>query len=59
MRHQRPGLAALQQALQQTDLSIGEICTRIGYEEPKYFIHVFRKQTGTTPLRHRKSKQAS
>jgi LacI family transcriptional regulator len=50
-------IARAKELLEDTDLSIGEISTRIGYEEPKYFIHVFRKQTGTTPLRHRKSKQ--
>ena len=29
----------------------------IGYEESKYFIHVFKQQTGTTPLKYRKAKQ--
>lgn len=43
--------------LEDTDLSVAEIGQRIGYEEAKYFIHVFKQQTGTTPLRYRKSKQ--
>lgn len=43
--------------LEDTDLSITEIGQRIGYEESKYFIHVFKQQTGTTPLKYRKAKQ--
>ncbi len=37
--------------------SVAEIGRRIGYAEAKYFVHVFKQQTGTTPLKHRKAKQ--
>lgn len=42
--------------LEDTDLSIAEVGQRIGYDEAKYFIHVFRQQTGTTPLQYRKAR---
>ncbi|MBL9176815.1 MAG: XylR family transcriptional regulator [Verrucomicrobiaceae bacterium] len=43
--------------LEDTDLSIAEIARRVGYVEAKYFIHVFKHQTGATPLKYRKEKQ--
>lgn len=43
--------------LEDTDLSIAEVARRIGYVEAKYFIHVFKHQTGATPLKYRKEKQ--
>lgn len=42
--------------LEDTDLSIAEIARRIGYAEEKYFVHVFKQQTSTTPLKYRKGK---
>jgi len=39
--------------LSETDLRIGEICERIGYQSDKYFIQVFRTNEGTTPLAFR------
>ena len=42
-----------------SDLSIAGISERCGYNEPKYFIQVFHRQTGTTPAvfrRHARGK---
>jgi LacI family transcriptional regulator len=39
--------------LQDTDLSIGTVASRIGFSEPKYFCEVFRKMEGTTAGRYR------
>ena len=49
-------IARARELLEDTDLSVAEISQRIGYPEAKYFIHVFRNHTGTTPLQYRKSK---
>ncbi|WP_128103027.1 ABC transporter substrate-binding protein [Paenibacillus sp. DCT19] len=35
--------------LQQTDLSLQEIATSIGYADVSYFIRIFKKSTGVTP----------
>lgn len=40
--------------LQQTELSIAEIATRVGYGGVNYFVRQFREKTGTSPLRFRK-----
>lgn len=37
-----------------TELSVGEVCTAVGYEDQSYFIKVFRQSTGVTPGRFRK-----
>lgn len=50
-------IARARELLDDTDLSVAEISQRIGYPEAKYFIHVFRQHTGTTPLRFRKARQ--
>jgi LacI family transcriptional regulator len=50
-------IARARELLEDTDLSVGEIGQRIGYEESKYFIHVFKQQLGTTPLKYRRMKQ--
>lgn len=55
----RVRMARARELLEDTDLSIADIAQRIGYDEAKYFIHVFKQQTGTTPLRYRKSKQGT
>lgn len=38
-----------QQLMGGTDLSIKEICYRVGYSDPNYFSRLFRKQTGLMP----------
>jgi two-component system, response regulator YesN len=35
--------------LRTTGLKTFEICYRVGYNDPHYFSHVFKKQTGVTP----------
>jgi two-component system response regulator YesN len=35
--------------LRTTALKTFEICDRVGYNDPHYFSHVFKKQTGVTP----------
>jgi LacI family transcriptional regulator len=41
--------------LQETDLSIGTVGSRIGFSEPKYFCEVFRKVEGITAGRYRQT----
>lgn len=41
--------------LRDTDLSVEEICRRVGYSEKKHFYKKFREITGTTPSAFRKS----
>ena len=41
-----------------TDKKIYEICSEIGYTEPKYFIKRFRQIVGVTPKEYRKSRAA-
>lgn len=43
-------LRAAKMMLMETNLRIGEICERVGYQSDKYFIQVFRDHEGTTPL---------
>lgn len=40
--------------LQGTDLSVNEICTRIGYDNINYFIRLFKEKEGITPYQYRK-----
>ncbi len=49
-------IARARELLEDTDLSIAEVGQRVGYDEAKYFIHVFKKQMGVTPLKYRKTK---
>lgn len=37
-----------------TQLSISDICTMSGYQDPLYFSRLFRKQTGMSPMAYRK-----
>lgn len=37
-----------------TDLSVSEVAGRLGFESPSYFIRLFRRQTGLTPLQYRR-----
>lgn len=41
--------------LRGTDLPVGEICQRAGFEDQSYFIKVFRRYAGMTPGRYRKA----
>ncbi|MFC4770879.1 PocR ligand-binding domain-containing protein [Enterococcus hermanniensis] len=43
-----------EQLLKSTDWSITEISAALGYIEPGYFIRMFKKITGVTPLNYRK-----
>lgn len=38
----------------ETRLSVAEVSERMGYSEAKYFIEVFKRTVGITPLRHRR-----
>lgn len=40
--------------LEETDLPVMEICLECGYNNLGNFLREFRKQTGTTPLKHRR-----
>jgi YesN/AraC family two-component response regulator len=40
--------------LKQTNMSLLEICTWLGYSDPSYFIKAFRKKEDVTPLEYRK-----
>jgi AraC-like DNA-binding protein len=42
--------------LREGDLSLAEICERIGFNDYYYFIRVFRKHYGAPPSRYRKGK---
>ncbi len=40
--------------LENTDMSISEISSAVGYTDPKYFSRLFKKSAGITPLDYRK-----
>lgn len=40
--------------LVETDLRVGEICQRIGYDDSNYFTKTFKKEMGKTPTEYRK-----
>lgn len=40
--------------LENTKLSVNHICSAVGYDDCTYFIRVFKKFTGDTPLQYRK-----
>lgn len=42
--------------LQNTDMSITDVCSQIGYENESYFIKIFHNTFHTTPYRYRKGK---
>ncbi|NDL67279.1 response regulator [Anaerotalea alkaliphila] len=42
-------LAEARNLLERTDLPVKEVAARVGFEDPKYFSKVFRKQTGMRP----------
>lgn len=41
--------------LVQTDLSVAQVGTRVGYRDPAWFVRSFRRAHGTTPLRWRRA----
>ena len=43
--------------LQSTNLSVNDICFRVGYRDVNHFIRLFHRQEGTTPLQFRKNPQ--
>ncbi|MEH6721619.1 MAG: helix-turn-helix domain-containing protein [Aurantimonas endophytica] len=50
----RQRIAKAQQLLQETDLSIIEIGTSVGYSSPSHFAQVFRRETGLPPSHYRR-----
>ena len=40
--------------LRQEDISVSELCQKIGYGNVSYFIKLFRESTGVTPAKYRK-----
>ncbi len=44
-----------QSLLENTGHSVSEISTIVGYDDPRYFCRIFKKQTGISPLEYRKS----
>ena len=47
-------LKVAKQLLKKTELSIVEISAEVGFNSQSYFITLFKKQVGTTPLKYRK-----
>lgn len=43
--------------LSQSDLSVAEICRKIGYSSVSYFIKIFREAEGITPAKYLKRRQ--
>ena len=43
--------------LAHTDKRLSDIAMDVGYNEPNYFSHVFRKQEGITPKEYRAAHQ--
>lgn len=45
------------QLLTETDMKITELCEKVGYNNESYYINIFRKKYGITPLQFRKMHQ--
>ncbi len=56
LQQQRVGEAA--ELLRKTNLSIGEVAARVGYEDAAHFATVFRRLTSQTPSRYRAAVRA-
>ena len=41
------------QLMGQTDLSVGEVASAVGYQDQLYFSRIFKKHTGQSPLDYR------
>ena len=52
VNHLRVGAA--KELLEETLLNVNEIAEKVGYREYKYFVDVFKKQTGYTPTNYRR-----
>jgi len=39
--------------LQQTDLSVLDVCLEVGYQDPSHFAKIFRKKEGICPMKYR------
>ena len=52
---QQKRMALARQLLQNTSLSISEIAAKTVYKKPSHFSEIFKKTTGTLPLKYRKS----
>lgn len=50
----RVRLERAKELLRETTLPVAQIAERVGYAESKYFIAVFHRAIGTTPLRYRR-----
>ena len=48
-------LSIAKKLLQQTNLSIIEICLEVGYQDPSHFAKIFRKKEGIPPTEYRKN----
>ncbi|MGY5607458.1 helix-turn-helix domain-containing protein [Paenibacillus sp. ALE3] len=42
------------QLLEATDIPVSQISSELGFNEPEYFIKIFKKYEGTTPAVYRK-----
>lgn len=40
--------------LQETNLTVAEVCSEVGYSDGKHFVQTFRKATGLNPAQYRK-----
>ena len=40
--------------LQQTNLSVSEVCSRVGYNDLKHFTQTFKKETSLSPAQYRR-----
>lgn len=45
--------------LTQTDLSVADVCEKVGYGNISHFINVFKKSTGFTPAKYRRDVQGN
>ena len=43
--------------LVQEEISVNDVCQRVGYINVSYFIKIFQKYTGVTPTRYRAERQ--
>lgn len=48
-------LEKAKQLLHQTELSVDEISSAVGFQTPTYFIRMFKSNVGLTPLKYRKT----
>lgn len=46
-------VAAARELLEQSEASVQQICTRIGYEDLAFFRRVFKRHTGVAPAEYR------